>query len=40
MGETADGGDSLKRLVPGNHDVPLSTFLEADERCVLRDRLD
>lgn len=32
--------DALARLVPGNHDVPLSTFLAADERCVLRDRMD
>ena len=31
---------ALSRLVPGNHDVPLSTFLAADERCVLRDRID
>lgn len=31
---------ALERLVPGNHDVPLSTFLAADERCVLRDRID
>lgn len=32
--------DALSRLVPGNHDVPLSTFVQADERCVLRDRID
>lgn len=39
INQTADPS-LLKRLVPGNHDVPLSTFLAADERCVLRDRLD
>ena len=38
--QTTDGGDTLARLVPGNHDVPLSTFLAADDRCVLRDRID
>lgn len=31
---------ALERLIPGNHDVPLSTFLAADNRCVLRDRID
>lgn len=37
--QTADPS-ALERLIPGNHDVPLSTFLAADERCVLRDRIN
>lgn len=35
-----DNPSLLKRCVPGNHDIPLSTFLAADETCVLRDRVD
>lgn len=38
--EQTSDPSALKRLIPGNHDVPLSTFLAADGRCVLRDRID
>lgn len=30
----------LSHLVPGNHDTPLATFVEADDRCTLRRRVE
>lgn len=31
---------ALRAVIPGNHDVPLPVFLEADDRHVLRKRID
>lgn len=32
--------DKLRAAVPGNHEVPIQTFLESDERATLRERID
>jgi len=33
-------GDLLEYAVPGNHDIPLQTYLESDERAKLTERVD
>jgi len=40
FGETADGGAAVNAAIPGNHDVPIQGHLEADDRAVLRKRVD
>lgn len=37
---TTDAGGSMRAMIPGNHEVPLQTFLESDDRAVLRKRID
>lgn len=37
---TDDSGDSVRSAIPGNHDIPIQGHLEADERAVLRARVD
>lgn len=38
--QTQDGGDSLRAVIPGNHEPPLATFLDSDPRATLRERYD
>lgn len=40
LGGTVDGGDAVSVALPGNHDIPIQTFVQSDPRATLRKRVD